>query len=189
MSVPLLIPCMNSPNNITLESGDLRTAIIGMGANEPSNLGTPIENLKAATVLLEDLGVKPPLVSSFYQTEAIDCAPGTPDFINAVMAIELPKSLAPDVFLEQLQTLEKHFGRRKQAVINGPRPLDLDLLYFGLLKTKSPHLEIPHPRVTERRFVIEPLAEIAPDLVLPGESVSAQELLQGLPKEPRVIRL
>lgn len=180
---------MSSLNNITLESSDLRTAIVGLGANQTSGSGAPLENLRAAMDLLSKLGTEQGLNSSFYHTEAVDCAPGTPDFVNAVMAIRLSPSISPQCFLKQLQSIEERFGRERPAMVNGPRPLDLDILYFGLEKIKTQNLEIPHPRATSRRFVIEPLAEIAPDLVLPGESVSVLALLQALPRSPEVRKI
>ena len=189
MSVRSLMRCMNSQNNITLESNDSITALISLGANLPSRFGTPIQTLSAAITSIANFGNGKLLSSSFYQTEAVDCAPETPDFINAVVAVPFPKSTTASALLDFLKELEKEFGRSHGVAKNSPRNLDLDVLYFGDQLVTSRELEIPHPRATERRFVIEPLTEIAPNLVLPGQSVSVQALLESLPIYPKVTKL
>ena len=189
MSVLSLMRCMNSQNNITLESKDLITVLISLGANLPSRFGTPIQTLSAAITSIANFASGKLLTSSFYQTEAVDCAPETPDFINAVVAVQLPKFITATELLGFLQELEKEFGRANDDAKNSPRKLDLDVLYFGDQLVTSRELEIPHPRAAERRFVIEPLTEIAPNLVLPGQSVSVQALLESLPIYPKVTKL
>jgi 2-amino-4-hydroxy-6-hydroxymethyldihydropteridine diphosphokinase len=86
--------------------------------------------------------------------------------------------------LAKLQALEKEFGREPKKVLNEARPLDLDLIAFGNHTCVTPRLTLPHPRATQRRFVLEPLAEIAPDLVLPGQTRTVKELLAELPPLP-----
>ena len=94
---------MNSQNNITLESNDSITALISLGANLPSRFGTPIQTLSAAITSIANFGNGKLLSSSFYQTEAVDCAPETPDFINAVVAVPLPKLITATELLDFLQ--------------------------------------------------------------------------------------
>ena len=179
---------MNSPVNITLEAADSITVIIGLGANLPSGIGSPFETLKQAIEILKS---EHSLLacSSFYQAEAVDCPPGSADFINAVIALRLDIDYSPGELLDFLKDLERKFGREDSAFPNTPRPLDLDILCFGRLVESSSRLTIPHPRASQRRFVMEPLAEIAPDLILPGETVSARKLLETLPLTPAVSRL
>jgi 2-amino-4-hydroxy-6-hydroxymethyldihydropteridine diphosphokinase len=87
----------------------------------------------------------------------------------------------PESLLAKLQVLEKLFGRRPKKVLNEPRPLDLDLIAFGGEVRHGDFLVLPHPRAHERRFVLQPLAEISPDLILPGQRRTAAELLEMLP--------
>ncbi len=189
MSVRSLMRCMNSQNNITLESKDSITALISLGANLPSRFGTPVQTLSAAITRIAGFGNGKLFASSFYQTEAVDCQPETPDFINAVVAVPLPKSITASELLDFLQELEKEFGRSHDVVKNSPRNLDLDVLYFGNQLFTSHRMEIPRPRAAQRRFVIEPLTEIAPNVMLPGQSVSVQALLENLPICPKVTKL
>lgn len=104
--------------------------------------------------------------SSLYRTAPVDCAPGQPDFINAVVMLET--SLGPQLLLETLLALEKRFGRER-GTRNAARTLDLDLLLYGDQCVDKPGLQIPHPRMHERAFVLRPLLEVAPDLVIPGK--------------------
>lgn len=85
-----------------------------------------------------------------------------------------------DSLLQKLQAIEAEFGREPKKVINEPRPLDLDLIAFGSVQMKSPKLTLPHPRAHLRRFVLEPLAEIAAEAILPGQLSSTGSLLSQL---------
>ena len=89
-------------------------------------------------------------------------------------------------FHRQLQRIEKRLGRRRAGVLNEPRIIDLDLLYFGHKKISTSVLKVPHPRAKERRFVLLPLSEIASEMVLPGQDLSVIELLNRLPQTPMV---
>jgi 2-amino-4-hydroxy-6-hydroxymethyldihydropteridine diphosphokinase len=88
-----------------------------------------------------------------------------------------------------LQALEKEFGRQPKEVLNEPRPLDLDLISFGRERRGAENLALPHPRAHQRCFVLQPLAEIAPDLVLPGQSQTVAQLLSQLPPDPGMSRI
>jgi len=118
--------------------------------------------------------------SSLWESTPIDCPPGSPNFINAVIGLEPPPDETPESLLARLQALEAEFGRRPKRILNEPRPLDLDLIAFGVETRKTPALTLPHPRAHLRRFVLEPLSEVAPDLVLPGQTASVNELLRAL---------
>ena len=147
-----------------------------------SNLGDRLTSLKTARAQIVSLpGVEElVLASSIYETAPVDCAPGTPPFLNAVM--EIGYSGAGQDLLGELRHLESVAGRPNDHERNASRTLDLDLLYFGGLAFAQPGLQLPHPRLHERRFVLEPLAEIRPALILPNQSITVAELLRRLPE-------
>ena len=129
-------------------------------------------------------GANAPLRSGLYETEPVECAPGTSAFLNAVVEIETSREP-----LELLQTLRNHehaSGRNERRAKNSPREIDLDLLYADNLRLDSSTLVLPHPRLTSRRFVLQPLADIRADLVLPRQTANVARLLSALPPEPAV---
>lgn len=137
-------------------------AYVALGAN----LGEPERALKTA---LRDLSEPPEVsevrVSSFYRTAPVESS--GPDYVNAVACLET--TLAPMDLLRCLQTIENRLGRvRPAGVVNAPRTMDLDLLLYGDESVKMPELIVPHPRMHLRAFVLVPLLEIAPDVVIPG---------------------
>lgn len=145
-----------------------------------SNLGDRLANLKAARAQLSGLpGVELPiLASAVYETEPIDCESGAGKFYNAVMEI----GYAGDALelLQELRRIEAAAGRPAAHARNTSRTLDLDLLYFGDVALATPELQLPHPRMHTRRFVLEPLAEIRPNLIVPGQVNSVIDLLGRL---------
>ena len=138
---------------------------------------------------LQNFSGQPILRSSLWQTTPVNCPPGSPLFVNAVVGFAPQKNETPESLLQKLRALEQEFGRRPKKVLNEPRPLDLDLIAFGTETRNSPGLVLPHPRAYLRRFVLQPLSEIAPDLVLPGQFKTISQLLAGLPDEEMVARL
>jgi 2-amino-4-hydroxy-6-hydroxymethyldihydropteridine diphosphokinase len=152
-------------------------AIVALG----SNLGNSVQILRSVIERLEALSDQPLLKSGFWQTSPVDCPPGSPGFINAVVAFATREGETSESLLAKLQQLEKEFGRQPKKVLNEARPLDLDLIAFGNERRNSTQLTLPHPRAHERRFVLDPLREIAPELVLPGQSRTIAELLAVLP--------
>jgi 2-amino-4-hydroxy-6-hydroxymethyldihydropteridine diphosphokinase len=156
---------------------DCELAIIALG----SNLGDSENILRRATEKLQALSVEPLLRSSLFKTTPVECPPGSPPFINAVVGLHPLPDETPESLLRRLWQLEEEFGRQPGKIRNDPRPLDLDLIAFGPRIVNSPELMLPHPRAHLRRFVLEPLNEIAPDFVLPGQSKTARELLLSLP--------
>jgi 2-amino-4-hydroxy-6-hydroxymethyldihydropteridine diphosphokinase len=144
----------------------MHTAYIGMGANLHSWAGAPEATLTAAAVRLESLG-RVTGRSSLYSTEPVGFA-DQPRFVNAVVALET--ELSPRELLDRLLKLEQEFGRdRSGGIENGPRTLDLDILLFGDIEISEPGLEIPHPRLEERAFVLVPLREISPRIFDAGD--------------------
>jgi 2-amino-4-hydroxy-6-hydroxymethyldihydropteridine diphosphokinase len=155
-------------------------AVIALG----SNLGNSREILNAAMMRLQEFSTTPLLKSSLIETAPVDCPPGSPTFLNAVVGLTLRTGETPESLLAKLQALEKEFGRQPKKVLNEPRPLDLDLIVFGNETRATAELILPHPRAHLRKFVLQPLAEIAPDLVLPGQTKVVAELLKELTGNP-----
>jgi 2-amino-4-hydroxy-6-hydroxymethyldihydropteridine diphosphokinase len=158
------------------------TAYIGLGSNLPSPAGSPAETLCAAADSLASLG-EVTARSSLYETAPVGYR-DQPSFINA--AIVLRTVLDPEALLDALLAIERQYGRDRAASIpKGPRALDLDLLLLesptGSLVYESATLTLPHPALTERRFVLAPLAEIAPNLLHPVLNKTILELLANLP--------
>jgi 2-amino-4-hydroxy-6-hydroxymethyldihydropteridine diphosphokinase len=154
-----------------------------------SNLGDSKIILERAISKLSELSTETPVASSIWQTTPVDCPPGSGNFLNAVVIFEPRVGERPESLLLKLQSLEKEFGRRPKTVLNEARPLDLDLIAFGDEVRDSPELVLPHPRAHLRRFVLAPLAEIAPELVLPGQKKTVRELLSNLRTDEVVEKL
>src|SRR5580700_6855387 len=133
-----------------------------------SNLGDSAEIVRRALDRLQTLSDAPMLRSSLWRSTPVDCPPGSPLFVNAMAGLRPRADQSPQSLLSQLQILEVEFGRSRGSVPNEPRLLDLDLIAFGARTVNSSELVLPHPRAHRRRFVLQPLAEIAPEFVLPG---------------------
>ena len=130
---------------------------------------------------LQSLSEHPLLKSSLWQTLPEDCPVGSSVFVNAVVAFVPRQGATPESVLATLQEFEKEFGRQPKKVLNEPRPLDLDLITFGKETRAGKELTLPHPRAHLRRFVLQPLSEIAPDLILPDQNDAVLQLLGRLP--------
>ena len=153
-----------------------RRAFIALG----SNLGDSVQIVQQALERLQTLSDEPVLKSSLARTAPVDCPPGSPHFINAAASLVPRPGETPESLLEKLRQLEKQFGRTPKKIPNEPRPLDLDLIAFGNESRSTPELTLPHPRAHLRRFVLEPLSEIAPELILPGQTRTVARLLREL---------
>lgn len=166
--------------------GTMMRCCIALGAN----VGNCRANLQLAARALTELAdfSQPVLKSPLYETEPVDCAPGTPPFLNAVMEIGFFGT--PRDLWERLRAIETAMGRPPVRDKNTPRVLDLDFLYADEWVLQEPDLLLPHPRLAQRRFVLEPLAVIRPHLRLPGLSASVAETLAALRSEeppPRLV--
>ena len=113
--------------------------------------------------------------SAIYETEPVGCEKGAAKFLNA--AIEFEYAGEPQDLRRELAGIEKRLGRPSSHERNASRPIDLDLLYFGDLEIETEELQIPHPRISGREFVLRPLADIRPDLVLPKQTEPVSALL------------
>ncbi|MDP9268721.1 MAG: 2-amino-4-hydroxy-6-hydroxymethyldihydropteridine diphosphokinase [Acidobacteriota bacterium] len=162
---------------------------LGLG----SNLGDRRANLEAAISRIAELGA---IVaqSSLYETEPVDMAPaphsGTPQwFLNCVLTLET--ELMPKQLLSRLLEIERALGRKRSRASQArktPRTIDLDVLLFGNSIVETAGLVIPHPAMHQRRFVLEPLAEIAPETRHPVFKRTMRELRDALPKEPGKVK-
>lgn len=153
------------------------TAWIALGAN----LGAPLITLEAAIAALAQLPhARLSARSAFYRTAPVGLT-DQPDFINAVVALEIPDpdGLPPAALLQELFAIEARFGRIR-SILNAPRTLDLDLLLYADRTLSTSELTLPHPRMHERAFVLAPLLEIAPDCQIPGRGAAAQLLSRCL---------
>ena len=193
----------------------MKAAAIALG----SNLGDRLSNLRKARDQIQALdGVTGLMVqSALYETSPVNCEPGAENFYNAVVEIGFDKSA--DELLASLQKIEQALGRPRSMPSlpvragladtraslpagekgeenrqsgsdrNVSRTIDLDLLYFGSEQSADARLQLPHPRMTERKFVLQPLCDIAPDLRVPGQTKNVGELLAELPDPVKIIRL
>ena len=151
-----------------------------------SNLGDRLANLRRAYTSVCALSETGPTVeaSSIYETSPIDCEPGTSAYLNAVIEINFDDP--PVALLDQLLAIEKQMGRPSKRPRNAPRNIDLDILYAGNRVLNNPEIIIPHPRLAQRRFVLLPLSEISPDLILPGQTMDVSSLLNKL-QDPGIV--
>ena len=145
-------------------------AYIGLGGNVGDRAG----NLeRAVAALRDDCDVDVVVVSAFRETEPVGYR-DQPPFLNGVVAVET--ALPPRALLDRLLAVERALGRERRGPRFGPRTIDLDLLLYGAETVEEPGLTVPHPRLAERRFVLEPLVELDPELVLP-DGRAVRELL------------
>jgi 2-amino-4-hydroxy-6-hydroxymethyldihydropteridine diphosphokinase len=148
-------------------------AYVGLGAN----LGEREATIRAACEALSaEAGIEVVAVSTLRETEPVGVGE-QPLFLNGVAALDT--TLEPGALLDRLLAVEERFGRVRVAGEHGPRTLDLDLLLYGNEQIEEPGLTVPHPRLHERRFVLEPLAELNPGLVVPGRG-AVGSLLSGV---------
>jgi 2-amino-4-hydroxy-6-hydroxymethyldihydropteridine diphosphokinase len=145
---------------------------VGIGSND----GDSRLELASAIDFLSALSENPPRVSSFYASSPVDCPPGSREFLNAAAEIECPDGVR--YLLTRFKEYEVARGRDLTAARNAPRPIDLDILYAGPMEIQWPDLIIPHPRLRERLFVLEPLAEIVPETFIPGLDKKVKLLLE-----------
>jgi 2-amino-4-hydroxy-6-hydroxymethyldihydropteridine diphosphokinase len=155
--------------------------VLGLG----SNLGDRESAIAQALARLDARGYRATRTSSLYLTEPVG-GPPQDWFVNAVADGET--ALSPEALLEACLAVEQELGRVRREP-NGPRAIDVDILLFGELRRTAPDPVIPHPRMAERRFVLEPLAEILPERVHPALGRTARELLASCPDSSQVRRL
>jgi 2-amino-4-hydroxy-6-hydroxymethyldihydropteridine diphosphokinase len=153
-----------------------------------SNLGDRLENLRAARRQIMELAdVRPPVFSAgIYETEPVDCEPGASKFLNTVIEFDFEGD--PVQLLEQLARIEESLGRKRDHPKNVSRRIDIDLLYCGDQQIDNKQLQLPHPRMHLRKFVLQPLADIQPELILPDQKKTIADLLVELKESSDVVR-
>jgi 2-amino-4-hydroxy-6-hydroxymethyldihydropteridine diphosphokinase len=149
-----------------------------------SNVGEREKNLRDAMAALPDAGARVTRVSSLYETEPVDFTE-QPWFLNCV--VEAETKLPPLELLHSLRAIEARAGSKKEFA-KGPRLLDIDILVYGDATMDTPELQVPHPRMTQRRFVLVPLAELAPELRHPSWNATVGEMLARLEDRSEVRR-
>ncbi len=159
----------------------IRTGYLGLG----SNVGDRRANLQAAVDALPRHGVEVLASSPVYETEPVGEVLDQPDFYNACVRVRT--ALAPEPLLDACKAVEAELGRAAGGVRHGPRPIDVDVLLLGDEVLRSERLALPHEQVTSRRFVLVPLLELEPGLVVPGAG-SAAEALAALGESAAVRR-
>ena len=166
-------------------STKLKFAIVALG----SNLGDSKKLILDVMARLQIFSESPVLKSSLWQTSPVYCPPDSPEFVNAIVGFVPRENETPESLLKKLRELEKEFGRTPKKIPNEPRSLDLDLIAFGNEIRNSPDLVLPHPRAHLRKFVLQPLSEIAPDLILPGQNKPVLQLLAELRSDEKLTKL
>jgi 2-amino-4-hydroxy-6-hydroxymethyldihydropteridine diphosphokinase len=153
-----------------VEGGLSRVGYLGLGSNE----GDRLRNLRAArdALVLHEVAVE--ASSSVYETAPQGELLDQPDFLNACLRVRT--RLGPEELLEAAKSIERELGRKPGGVRHGPRPIDVDVLLLGAVEYRSARLSLPHPEVTSRRFVLEPLLELDPELALPDGTPLAPQL-------------
>ena len=156
--------------------------MVPVGIALGSNLGDRQGELDAGVSFLRALSADGKIHESpRIETKPEGCPPGSPSFLNAVAEVRLdPETLPPRALLKRLQEFERSRGRPELREINAPRPLDLDIIYYGEFVVDEPDLVVPHPRAHLRRFVLAPLVALNPGLVLRGQERSVGDLLAEL---------
>jgi 2-amino-4-hydroxy-6-hydroxymethyldihydropteridine diphosphokinase len=160
----------------------IRTGYLGLG----SNVGEREENLRRAVVALREHGVEVDAASSLYETEPVGEFLDQPDFLNA--AVRIRTDLEPEELLDACKAIEIELGRIFGGPRHGPRAIDIDLLLLGDVELRTDRLELPHREVASRRFVLEPLLELDPELALPG-GTELRVALDGLGPGQRASRV
>jgi 2-amino-4-hydroxy-6-hydroxymethyldihydropteridine diphosphokinase len=163
-------------------SSTRRRAAVSLGSNE----GDRMAHLRAAFAWCGTVAEGTIHVSAVYETDPVGCAPGTPAFLNA--ALVFVTSCEPGALLLGMRAFERERGRLPSAPRNAPRSLDMDLLLLGELRMEGEELSLPHPRMFQRRFVLQPLCELAPSWVAPGTDRTLKDFLDLLPSSGDVRR-
>lgn len=158
---------------------EMQRLIFSLGANVGDRLAT----LESVCDYLADIFGELYL-SQVYETEPVGCPAGSPPYLNA--CVEVCSNLPAQEVLALCQRIERELGRTRNGVYGEPRTCDIDIVLYGEQQLCTPSLTLPHPRAHEREFVLRPLCDIDPHLILPGQSLSVSALLAALPAGPAV---
>ena len=185
-SISPLIPLAQSTANHSQPLQTIANCCFGIALG--SNLGDRAANLRRGVELLMQRvpGIRLVASGGIYETEPVDCASGTQAFLNSV--IEIEAACSPHELHARLAAVEQALGRPAEREKNAPRTLDLDVLYAGDFVSSDPALILPHPRLHLRRFVLQPLADIRPNLKLPGHDLTIGQHLAALQDDPSCVK-
>lgn len=162
--------------------------MIEAGLSLGSNMGDRLQNLTRARELIADAAKVSVLVSSpVYETEPVGVKDQYRDlsFLNAVLIVE--SGLEVEELSDLIHGVENTLGRERSEDRYAPRPIDVDILYAGDAIMNSPDITLPHPSWYKRRFVLQPLADVRSELVLPGQTLTCEQMLSSLPEVPEVV--
>ncbi len=160
------------------------TALLSLG----SNLGDRLANLRAAFAVLEaEIPHTTFVTAPVYETEPVDVPEKWKGQSYLNTAARIDTDLSPDELSVTVHAIEDKLGR-KRIGYHAPRTIDIDIVAFGDARSSRPDLKLPHPEAASRRFVLQPLADIVPDFILPGQTRTIAELLAALPPEGRISR-
>ena len=162
---------------------------VSIGSNLASEIGPPQQIVRSALAELKRLSPHDLAISSLFCSTPVDCPPDSPDFINAMVRMDVQDYIPPWGFLKNLQAIEKYFGRVRGGSRHAARTLDLDLICWERLILDHPKLQLPHPRAHKRAFVLAPMAEIDSGFRLPGFDKTIGQQLALLPGDVGVKRL
>ena len=166
-------PHIVDADTLTGEMRPIRRAVLALG----SNMGERLSNLQGAVNAIADTpDVWVTGVSPVYETEPVDCPPGSQKFLNAVVLLDT--TLAATRLMDRALAIEDAFDRERTDVPNSPRTLDVDLVVVGDRRSDEPSLRLPHPRAAERAFVLKPWFDLEPDASLPDHGPIAELLAQ-----------
>jgi 2-amino-4-hydroxy-6-hydroxymethyldihydropteridine diphosphokinase len=157
------------------------------GLSLGSNMGDRLAHLQSAQMQISKLsGISHITCSPIYETAAVGVRPEYQDmaYLNAVLVVTA--AIEPKVLSDAIHAIEDDLGRVRTEDQFAPRPIDIDILYAGETLSEDDDLTLPHPRWAERRFVVQPLADVRPDLVFPGDNSTVREVLSQLPADPAV---
>jgi 2-amino-4-hydroxy-6-hydroxymethyldihydropteridine diphosphokinase len=168
-------------------SGVVAPAAVEAGLSLGSNLGDRLATLRDARRRFDAVpGLRVTASSPLYETEPVGVREEhrALTFLNAVLIVAC--ALPPEALSAHVHRIEDELGRRRGADRYAPRPIDIDILYIGGAILRDDALTVPHPQWTTRRFVVQPLADVRPDLVLPGQNAACRDILAALPALPGV---
>ena len=160
-----------------------------VGLSLGSNMGDRLAHLKnAKAIILDCPGIVPADQSPVYETEPVDVPPEFQalNFLNAILIVKTLITLSQ--LMRTFQFMEQKIGREPNTVVNAPRPMDIDIIYADGLQVQEQYIAIPHPHWAQRRFVVQPLCDVRPDLVIPGQTGTVAEVLAGL-SDPHKVTL
>lgn len=161
-------------------------AVLSLGSNQGDR---PAWLRRACDALDACHGIRVTARSPVYETEPVDVPPDFDRHLYLNQTVIVETALPPPLFSQAVHGIERQLGRTRSDTRNLPRPIDIDIITYGDLRLDTPALTLPHPRARVRRFVLQPLADLRPDFILPDDIQTVTDLLRALPPTPSVTRL